>query len=159
LLGRAADSVPVLPWPDKSPYRRSRPDLVPLEMAIAASCKRRFTGQQERARRGARMAITDSTVGFVQVIEVVTTRVAEIEELLAGWRDATEGSRRATRGTLCADRDRPDTYVQLVEFPSYADAMANSELPATADFAERLAKLCDQPPSFRNLDVHLMEQF
>ena len=54
---------------------------------------------------------------------------------------------------LTQDRDRPDTYVQVVEFPSYEAAMANSDLPETAAFAEQLAKLCDAPPSFRNLDV------
>jgi hypothetical protein len=40
-----------------------------------------------------------------------------------------------------------------VEFPSYEEAMANSELPETAEFAARLMELCDGPPTFRNLDV------
>ncbi len=31
--------------------------------------------------------------------------------------------------------------------------MANSELPETRELAERLAKLCDEPPTFRNLDI------
>jgi hypothetical protein len=31
--------------------------------------------------------------------------------------------------------------------------MANSYLPETGEFAERLAVLCDGPPSFRNLDL------
>ena len=31
--------------------------------------------------------------------------------------------------------------------------MANSELPETAEVAARLEKLCDGPPTFRNLDV------
>ena len=43
--------------------------------------------------------------------------------------------------------------MQIVEFPSYEEAMANSSLPETGAFAERLAQLCDGPPSFRNLDV------
>ena len=54
---------------------------------------------------------------------------------------------------LSADRDKANTYVQVVEFPSYEEAMANSNLPETSEFAERLNKLCDGPPSFRNLDV------
>ena len=33
---------------------------------------------------------------------------------------------------LTRDRDRPNTYVDIVEFPSYEDAMKNSELPETA---------------------------
>jgi hypothetical protein len=40
-----------------------------------------------------------------------------------------------------------------VEFPSYAKAQENSNHPTTVEFAERLAKLCDAPPAFRNLDV------
>jgi hypothetical protein len=43
--------------------------------------------------------------------------------------------------------------VQIVEFPSYEEASANSELPETAEVAARLAELCDGPPTFRNLDV------
>ena len=72
--------------------------------------------------------------GFVQVIEIRTTKVEEIEELLAGWLAQTEGIRKAQRGTFTRDRDRPDVYVQIVEFPSYQEAMANSSLPATAEF-------------------------
>ena len=94
---------------------------------------------------------------FVQVIEFTTTRIAEIEAVLDGWRAATEGRRLAQRGTLTEDRDRPGTYMQIVEFPSYEDAMANSALPETATFAERMARLCDEPPTFRNLDVRRVD--
>lgn len=92
-------------------------------------------------------------MGFVQIIEVTTTRPPEIEALMDNWLAATEGRRSAHRSLLTKDRDRPDTYVQVVEFPSYEEAMANSNLPETSAFAEQLAKLCDRPPSFRNLDV------
>lgn len=91
--------------------------------------------------------------GFVQIIEVVTTRVAEIEQLISDWQRQTEGRRSAQRGTFTRDRDRDDTYIQIVEFPDYDAAMANSGLPETARFAEQLTKLCDQPPRFLNLDV------
>ena len=62
------------------------------------------------------------------------------------------------RGTFTKDRDRPDTYLQIVEFPSYDDAMANSALPETAAFAEKLRGLCDGPVRFRNLDVRSVEE-
>ena len=51
------------------------------------------------------------------------------------------------------DRDRANTYVQIVEFPSYEEAMTNSQLPETGEIAARLTELCDGPPTFRNLDV------
>ena len=92
-------------------------------------------------------------MAFVQIIEVTTTRMSEIEAVMDNWLAATEGRRRAQRSLLTKDRDRPDTYMQVVEFPSYEEAMANSNLPETSAFAEHLTKLCDTPPSFRNLDV------
>ena len=95
---------------------------------------------------------------FVQIIEMTTTKAPEIEELVDGWMAATEGRRSASRSLLTKDRERPDTYVQVVEFPSYEDAMANSDLPETASFAERLAQLCDGPMVFRNLDVRRVEE-
>jgi hypothetical protein len=49
-------------------------------------------------------------------------------------------------------------YVQIVEFPSYEDAMANSELPETSFFAQKLHELCDGPLHFRNLDVRSVEE-
>ena len=45
-----------------------------------------------------------------------------------------------------------------MEFPSYEEAMANSDLPETASFAERLGHLCDGPVLFRNLDVRGVEE-
>ena len=91
--------------------------------------------------------------GFVQVIEIRTTKVEQIEGLVSGWLAQTEGVRKAQRGTLTRDRDGPDVYMQIVEFPSYEEAMVNSSLPATAEFAKRLAELSDVAPTSRNLDV------
>ena len=74
------------------------------------------------------------------------------------WLERTKGKRAATRGTQTRDRDAENTYVQIVEFPTYEDAMANSNLAETEEFAAQLASLCDGPPSFRNLDVLREEQ-
>jgi hypothetical protein len=43
--------------------------------------------------------------------------------------------------------------VQVVEFPSYEEAMANSALPETTAFAGKLSALCVSGPTFRNLDL------
>jgi hypothetical protein len=96
-------------------------------------------------------------MSFVQIIEFTTSRPLEVEALFDEWRARTAGRRIARRGTFTKDRDRPDTYVHIVEFPSYADAAANSDLPETAAFAELLARLCDGPMTFRNLDVQRAE--
>ncbi|HEY1988588.1 MAG TPA: hypothetical protein VGG43_03925 [Acidimicrobiales bacterium] len=97
-------------------------------------------------------------MAFVQIIELTTTRPDEVEALAAEWQAQTEGRRTAQRGTFTQDRDRPNTYLQIVEFPSFEEAMANSELPETAAFAERLTALCDGPMVFRNLDVRSIEE-
>jgi len=97
-------------------------------------------------------------MAFIQVIEFTTTRPDEVEALVGEWRTKTEGRRTAQRGTFTQDRERPNTYIQIVEFPSYENAMANSDLPETAAFAERLGQLCDGPMLFRNLDVRSVEE-
>jgi len=97
-------------------------------------------------------------MAFIQLIEITSSRVSEIEALTAQWRAQTEGQRTAVRAALTQDRDRPGAYIQIVEFGSYENAMANSRLPVTTAFAERLAALCDGPPVFRNLDVISVEE-
>ncbi len=96
-------------------------------------------------------------MAFIQVIEITTTRPDDVEALVGEWRTKTAGRRTAQRGTFTQDRERPNTYIQIVEFPSYEDAMANSDLPETAALAERLSQLCNGPMLFRNLDVRSVE--
>ena len=90
---------------------------------------------------------------FVQVIEVGTSQIDELLELDRTWRQATAGKRTATRSMITKDRDRPDTYLIIVEFPSYEEAMRNNDLPETGQIAEGLTKLAKRPAEFRNLDV------
>jgi quinol monooxygenase YgiN len=47
----------------------------------------------------------------------------------------------------------PNRYVVVAEFPSYEEAMVNSELPETQAFAAAMSELIEGPPSYRNLDV------
>jgi len=96
---------------------------------------------------------------FMQIFEVSTAHPDQVLQLVADWAAKTEGRRTVHRSTFAADRDRPGTYIQIVEFPSYEEAMANSNLPETGEFAERLAELCDGPPAFRNLDVRRVETY
>jgi len=96
-------------------------------------------------------------MAFIQVIELVTTQPERVESLVSEWRAATTGRRTAQRGTFTQDRDRPDHWLQIVEFPSYEDAMANSDLPETASLAQKLGQLCEGPLTFRNLDVRSIE--
>ena len=90
---------------------------------------------------------------FVQTIEFRTSRYDEVEAIMSEWGSSTASTHTPTRAWTTRDRERDDVYVQIVEFPSYDDAMRNSELPETASFAEKMMAICDEPPIFRNLDV------
>lgn len=92
-------------------------------------------------------------MAFIQLVEFTTTNVDQIRELGEQLRRDTEGTRTTGRAMVCADRDTPDRYVVVVEFPSYEEAMANSELPETQEFAAAMSELVEGPPSYRNLDV------
>lgn len=96
---------------------------------------------------------------FVQLIEFETERYDEADRLFDEWMTRTEGRRTVLQSVVGRDRDREGVYVEVVTFPSYEEAMANSDLPETGEFADRLAKLCVRPPTFRNLDVVRREDF
>lgn len=89
--------------------------------------------------------------GFLQIIEFTTSRMDEMRALNEEWRE-THPDIGPQRILVCADRDRPDTYLSIVEFESYEAAKRNNDDPQTDAFAKRMAALSDGPPSFRNLD-------
>ena len=94
---------------------------------------------------------------FIQIIEYTTTKPDEVQAALDEFLAATGGSRPNTRASVTADRDRPNVYLNIVEFPSYEVAMKNSESPEVKTLSEKMMKLADGPPTFRNLDVTFEE--
>jgi hypothetical protein len=58
-----------------------------------------------------------------------------------------------SRLAVTQDRDRPNRYFTIVEFPSYEEAMENSARPDTDAFAKEFAALCTSGPRYYNLDV------
>ena len=89
--------------------------------------------------------------GFVQIIEFTTSRMDEIRALVQEMRDQPIGL--AVRGTFTADRDRPGTYINIIEFASREAATANSQRPETQEFATKMTELCEGPAKFYNLDL------
>ena len=89
---------------------------------------------------------------FVQIIEFSTSRIDEVRALGEQMQSQREAG-TALRGMVCADRDRPNHYFNVVEFDSYESAMENSNRPETTEFASKMRALCDGAPVFRNLDV------
>jgi hypothetical protein len=93
------------------------------------------------------------TMPFIQIVEFRTSRFEEGQSYIDEYRKATEGKRTATRARVCKDRDQPGHYFTIAEFPSYEDAMRNSQLPETSEMAEQLQRLAEGAPTFYNLEV------
>ena len=96
---------------------------------------------------------------FVQLIEFDTDRIGEWDAIVGRWAAAIGAQRTVRWSILGADRDRPGRHVAMVEFPGYAEAMANSGHPATATFLKELQAICNSEPQFRNLDVHSAQTY
>ncbi|WP_058046785.1 ester cyclase [Streptomyces roseifaciens] len=95
---------------------------------------------------------------FVQIIDCKTSRYDDMNRLMDDWLAATEGKRTATHSIVGKDRAQGDHYVEIVEFPSYEDAMRNSKLPETDRIFAEMVALCDGMPTFTDLDVVRDEQ-
>ena len=90
---------------------------------------------------------------FLQLIEFHTGDLDRFMALAEEWRQRIGRQATARWAVIAADRDRPDTYVELVAFPDFASAMRNSENPVTGDFAKRMQEVTDGEAGFRNLGV------
>ncbi|MCF6525263.1 ester cyclase [Streptomyces sp. JJ36] len=97
-------------------------------------------------------------MSFVQVIDCRTSRVEELNRLMDSWVEATEGKRTATHSIVAQDRADSSHVVEIVEFPSYEEAMRNSQLPETDRIFRELVAVCDQEPRFTDLEVVRDEQ-
>jgi hypothetical protein len=92
-------------------------------------------------------------MGFIQIIEFRTSKIDEMRKLGDEWEAAAGADRKARRRVMCEDRDTPGRYFNIVHFDSHDDAMQNSNLPVTQEFAQRMMALGDGEPTFYNLDV------
>lgn len=90
---------------------------------------------------------------FVQIIDCKTSRIDELNRLMDEWVEQTQGKRTATHSIVGADRSDASHIVEIVEFPSYDVAVRNSQLPETDRIFREMVALCDEMPSFTDLDV------
>ncbi|GJF28758.1 hypothetical protein KNE206_14580 [Kitasatospora sp. NE20-6] len=95
---------------------------------------------------------------FVQLIECRTDKVDDLNRLMDSWVEQTRGRRTATHSMVGADRADGRHVVEIVEFPSYEEAMRNSKLPETDRIFREMVALCDEPPTFTDLDIVRDEQ-
>ncbi|MFH8767898.1 ester cyclase [Streptomyces sp. NPDC017958] len=90
---------------------------------------------------------------FVQLIDCRTSRIDEMNRLMDQWVEQTKGKRTATHAVVGKDRSDASHVIEIVEFPSYEEAMRNSNLPETDRIFRDLVALCDEMPTFTDLDV------
>ncbi|RSS79059.1 ester cyclase [Streptomyces sp. WAC06614] len=90
---------------------------------------------------------------FVQIIDYKTRRADDLNKLLDRYVEMSQGKRTVTHSVMGKDRETEDHYVEMVEFPSYEEAMRNSQLPETDKMFQEMVALCEGMPTFTNLDV------
>jgi quinol monooxygenase YgiN len=95
----------------------------------------------------------EAPMKFVQLMELRSSNVDEIQKLQTEWEQATEGKRTLRKALVGRDRNDPERHVVIAIFDDYDSAMANSSLPETAAFAEKQAQLLSGPPTFTDLDI------
>ncbi|MFE1292608.1 ester cyclase [Streptomyces sp. NPDC058751] len=95
---------------------------------------------------------------FMQLIDCRTSRFDELNRLMDTWVEKTKGKRTATHSVIGKDRSDASHFVEIVEFPSYEDAMRNSKLAETDEIFQEMVALCDGMPTFTDLDVVRDEQ-
>ncbi|MEV0638838.1 ester cyclase [Streptomyces sp. NPDC050619] len=95
---------------------------------------------------------------FVQLIDCRTDRFDEMNRLMDSWVEQTKGKRTATHAVVGKDRSDASHFIEIVEFPSYEEAMRNSGLPETDRIFREMVALCDATPTFTDLDVVRDEQ-
>ncbi|MER6122330.1 ester cyclase [Streptomyces sp. NPDC001795] len=95
---------------------------------------------------------------FVQVIDCKTSRFDEMNQLMDTWLEQTGGKRTATHSLIGKDRSDSSHFIEIVEFPSYEEAMRTSNLPETDKIFHDMIALCDGMPTFTDLEVVRDEQ-
>lgn len=92
-------------------------------------------------------------MSFIQVIDYETKDAKAVDRAHDEWKNATEGKRSAQRVLRSKYHDDPGRFCDIVFFDSYEDAMRNSDLPETKEFAKKLQDAADGEPQYWNLDL------
>ena len=130
-----------------------------LELAAAHAVAAHGHTDSPQLREELRAGIRDEEelqVGpgaFLQLIEFHTPELGRFQAVAEEWRERIGDEATARWAVIGADKDRPDTYIEVVAFPDYAAAMRNNDHPVTSDFAKRMQEATEGEAHFRNLDV------
>jgi hypothetical protein len=91
--------------------------------------------------------------GFIQSVEFETDDIDAVKKALEDFRKSNPRVITFTSNQITEDRDSPGTYVSIVEFNSYEEAMAQSNHPDLSRFAQNTIGELTRNRRFRNLDV------
>jgi quinol monooxygenase YgiN len=92
-------------------------------------------------------------MSFIQIIEYETNQAAQIDAAMRESMTRNAPQPGLSRLEQTKDHDNPNRYMTIVEFDSYAAAMANNDRPETQQMAAQLAAMCTSGPNYHNLDV------
>lgn len=91
--------------------------------------------------------------GFIQLIEYETNDIEAVQNAIVKFRDEHPDVMTFTTSRVAEDRDKPGTYISIVEFASYEEAMKQSNHPALSKFVESIGPDLMANRRFRNLDI------
>jgi|SRR5579871_772180 len=91
--------------------------------------------------------------GFIQLVEFETNDIEAVGNALRTFVDEHPDVMTFTASRVTEDRDRPGTYISIVEFASYDEAMKQSGHPALSEFMSKVGPDLMANRRFRNLDV------
>ncbi|MEV5989459.1 ester cyclase [Streptomyces sp. NPDC052051] len=95
---------------------------------------------------------------YVRLIDCRTRRFDEMNRIMEAWVEQTRGRRTATHSVIGKDRADDSHFIEIVEFPSYEEAMRTAHLPESQKIFREMVALCDGTPTFTELDVIRDEQ-
>lgn len=88
---------------------------------------------------------------FLQIMEF-QGNAEDAEKALQHYIEKADGRSYAKKATICVDRDKPGTVIQLIEFDSWEEAQKNNELEITEDDNQETEETFGEI-TFRNLDI------
>ncbi|MEU9401146.1 hypothetical protein [Streptomyces sp. SID4985] len=91
---------------------------------------------------------------FVQIIAFETDRIDEMRTLAMKIEERFGSKEHGpSYQAVLKDRNQPNRYYEVLQFDSFDEAARSRQNPESREFAERMAALCTNPPSFLECDV------
>ncbi len=90
---------------------------------------------------------------FIQLVEYETDDIDAVRDAVLRFREEHPDVMTFTSSRIVEDRDKPGTYISIIEFASYDEAMRQSNHPAMTEFVQSDAAALMKNRRFRNLEL------